>query len=147
MSTFQTRDLLSGPDQSGDGLGRFFDLAVGLIATRRGRLYNAVVQVLIEQAQGNRPQRARHRRDLGQDVDAILLVFHHLLEASGLTLDAPQTIEIGVLVGEVTGMACRVLHQLSLLYPPRVYHTGTSFPQSLWVGPGIWYGVQHEDGR
>ena len=38
----------SGPDQPGDGLGRLFDLAVGLVTTSCRRPYDAVVEALIE---------------------------------------------------------------------------------------------------
>ena len=67
---------------------------------RRG-VDDAVAHVLLEQAEGDRLQRLRHRRDLGEDVDAVLLLLDHPLQAAGLALDAAQPLEVVVLAVDV----------------------------------------------
>src|SRR5664279_3839992 len=91
----------SGADQSGDGLRGLPDLLVGLGSSGGGGLHHAVTQVLVQQPERHRLQRLGHRRDLGQDVDAVLLVLHHLLQATGLTLDAAQPLQVVVLAVDV----------------------------------------------
>src|SRR3712207_5423812 len=74
--------LGSGAHEAGDRLGGLADLLVGLAATGLGGLDDAVRQVLLDQAEGDRLQRLRHRRDLREDVDAVLLVLDHPLQAA-----------------------------------------------------------------
>src|SRR3954447_13186279 len=88
---------VSGPDEASDGLGGLAHLLLGLGAPGSGRVDDTVGQVLIEQPQSHRLQRLRHRRDLGEDVDAVLLVLDHPLQAAGLPLDAAQPLEVVVL--------------------------------------------------
>jgi hypothetical protein len=57
-----------------------------------------VPEVILEQAERDRLQRARRGGHLGQDVDAVLVLFDHLLQAADLTLDAAQPVEVLVLV-------------------------------------------------
>src|SRR5215218_6726372 len=91
----------SGADEAGDGLGGLADLLVGLAAAGLGRLDDAVAQVFLEQAQRDRLQGLRHGRDLGEDVDAVLLVLDHPLQAAGLALDPAQALEVVVLAVDV----------------------------------------------
>src|SRR3954462_1730700 len=91
----------SGPDQPRDRVGRLADLLVGLGAAGYGGGDDAVAQVLLEQAERDRLQRLRHRRHLGEDVDAVLLVLDHALQAAGLALDAAQPLEVVVLAVDV----------------------------------------------
>src|SRR4029079_14211727 len=65
-----------------------------------------------------------HRGDLGQDVDAVLLLVDHPLQATGLPLDPAQPLEDVVLVAEVA----RVSHEGTI--PPR----GKAVARA--VGPG-----------
>src|SRR5688500_2698684 len=91
----------SGADEAGDRLGRLAHLLVGLGAAGARRFDDAVAHVLLEQAEGDRLQRLRHRRDLRQDVDAVLLVLDHALKAAGLALDAAEPLEVVVLAADV----------------------------------------------
>src|SRR5680860_598491 len=65
------------------------------------RVDHAVAHVLLEQAQCHGLQRLRHRRDLGEDVDAVLLVVHHPLQPTRLALDPAQALEVVVLAVDV----------------------------------------------
>src|SRR5688572_25054164 len=148
---FWLREGGSGTDEAGDGLGGLAHLLVGLPAAGGRGLHEAVAHVLLEQAQGDRLESLRHRRDLGEDVDAVLLVLDHALQTAGLALDAAQPLEVVVLavdvavlvvVGTVLGSAvvlgaggaavldglhgvpsCRPRGSRTRreLYPPRVY--------------------------
>src|SRR3954462_11494829 len=91
----------SGADEPRDGLGGLAHLLVGLAATGRGRLEEAGAHGLLEQAEGDRLEGLRHGRDLGEDVDAVLLVLDHPLETPGLALDAAQALEVVVLAVDV----------------------------------------------
>src|SRR4051794_10616338 len=64
--------------------------------------------MLVEQADRHRLQRLRGRRDLGEDVDAVLVVLHHALEPADLTLDPAQPLDVSVLAGGVPAHAARV---------------------------------------
>src|SRR4051794_32802762 len=87
----------SGADEAGDGLGGLADLLLGLAAAGCRGLDQAVAHVLLEQAEGDRLQGLRHRRDLREDVDAVLLVLDHALQPACLALDAAQALEVVVL--------------------------------------------------
>ena len=62
-----------------------------------GGVDDAVRHVLVEQAEGDRLERLRHRGDLGEDVDAVLLLLDHPLQPAGLALDPAQPLEVVVL--------------------------------------------------
>ena len=62
---------------------------------------DAVGQVLVEQAERDGLERLGHRGDLGEDVDAVLLLLDHPLQAAGLALDPAQPLEVVVLGVEV----------------------------------------------
>src|SRR3546814_17654777 len=91
----------SGPDEPGDGLRVFLDLGLRRGAAHSGSPDDAVAQVLLEQTEGDRAQRLGHRGDLGEDVDAILLLLDHPLKASCLPLDPAQSLEVVLLVPDV----------------------------------------------
>jgi len=61
-------------------------------------LGDAVPEMIFQQAECDRLQRPGHRGDLGEDLDAVDVLFHHALEAADLALDPPQALEVGVLV-------------------------------------------------
>src|SRR3954454_4046961 len=128
----------SGTHEAGDGLGGLADLLLGLPAAGARGLDDAVAEMLLEQAEGDRLQGLRHRRDLGEDVDAVLLVLDHALQAAGLALDAAQPLEVLVLAIDVAVVVLvpsadrdglhvvpfpRGLCSVALTepYPPRVY--------------------------
>ena len=87
--------------------GRLGDLGVGLGAAQARRIHHAVAQVVVEQSDGDRLERTGQRADLGEDVDAVLLVLDHLVDAAGLPLDALEAVEVLVLVGDVAVVAVR----------------------------------------
>lgn len=79
------------PDQSCDRLARLADLLVGVCPTTGDSLGNAMLQVLVQQPQRDRLQPSRRRRDLRQDVDAVLVLVDHPSQSPDLPLDARQT--------------------------------------------------------
>src|SRR5215203_3380089 len=95
------RGWMSGTDEPRDRLGGLADLLVGLAAAGARGVDAAVAHVLLEQAAGDRLQRLRHGGDLGEDVDAVLLVLDHALQTAGLALDAAQSLEVVVLAVDV----------------------------------------------
>src|SRR5215467_10505521 len=88
----------SGADQPGDRLRGFADLGFRRVSALGYGVGDAVIQVFIEQAESHRLQRPRHRRDLGEDVDAVLVALDHALEPADLPLDAAQSREVAVFV-------------------------------------------------
>src|SRR6478609_10407000 len=60
-----------------------------------------MAEVILEKTHGDGLERARQGADLGEDVDAVLLVLHHPMDAAGLTLDPLEAVEVLVLVGDV----------------------------------------------
>ena len=57
-----------------------------------------VDEVLVEELEGERLQRLGGRRHLREDVDAVLVLFDHPLQAADLALDAAQPLEVRVLL-------------------------------------------------
>src|SRR5215475_14978563 len=88
--------------EAGDRVGRLADLLLGLGAAPLRGLDHAVGQVLLEQLQGEGLQRLRGGRDLSEDVDAVLVLVYHPLQAADLALDPAQPLEVAVLPGAVT---------------------------------------------
>src|SRR3954447_25039506 len=95
---------LHEPGDRADGLGH---LLAGLVVTGAGGVDHAVVHVLLEQADRDRLEGLRHRGDLGQDVDAVLLVLDHPLQPAGLPLDAAQPLKVVVLAMDVAVLVLR----------------------------------------
>ena len=58
-------------------------------------------QVLVEQAEPDALQRLGDRRDLGEHVDAVLVVLDHPLQPAHLAFDAAQPAEVVVLADGV----------------------------------------------
>jgi P-type Cu+ transporter len=58
-------------------------------------------EVVVEEAEGDALQGPGRGAHLGEHVDAVLIVLDHPLQAADLTLDAPQPLQVGVLVGGV----------------------------------------------
>jgi hypothetical protein len=75
----------------GGGLG---DLGVALLAVVGRRLHHAVADVLVEQAQPDPLQGLGDRGDLGEHVDAVLVVLDHPLQPANLSFDPPQPVEM-----------------------------------------------------
>src|SRR3984957_16036954 len=76
----------SGPDETGDRVRRFLDLLGRAIAAFGQRLADTVAEVLLEQTEGDRLERLGGRRDLREDVDAVLVLLDHPLQAPDLAL-------------------------------------------------------------
>src|SRR6202035_3947984 len=80
--------------------------------------------MVVQQADSHRLQRLSRRRDLRQDVDAVLVLVDHLLQTAQLTFDPAQPPEIALLVLGVSvhdtlhGSAVRLR---TLPYPRTVY--------------------------
>ena len=79
-----------------------------------------MAEVFVKQTKGNRLERVGGGRDLGQDVDAVLLLLDHLLQAAGLSLDPAQPLEVVLLAADVAVMAVVVHDQSPPSYPLRV---------------------------
>src|SRR5690606_12184909 len=99
--TLSRRERRSRPDEPGDGRRGLLHLLLGLRAALADRLGHAVPDVILEQAEGHRLERTGHRGDLGEDVDAVGVLFDHPLKPSDLPLDPAQAHEIGLLVRAV----------------------------------------------
>src|SRR5665647_1982013 len=85
---------LSSTDQPGDGLAGFVDLVVGDVTSDAHRILDAGTEVVVEERESERLERLGDCRDLGEDVDAVLVVVDHLLQAANLALDAAQPVEV-----------------------------------------------------
>src|SRR6202034_1775350 len=67
-----------------------------------GGLGDAVTEMILQQAERHRLQRPRHRGHLGEDVDAVLVVLDHPLQAPHLALDPAQPHQVVILAGGVS---------------------------------------------
>src|SRR5690242_1639149 len=94
----------SSLDEPGDRVGSLFDLGGRIPGPRR--VDDAVRQVILEQADRHRLQRALGGRDLSQDIDAVRVLVDHPLQAADLPLDPAQSPEQG---GLVTGVPMRTV--------------------------------------
>src|SRR5580704_15389231 len=118
--------MSSGPHQAGDRVGGLADLRAGRVATLGDGLRDAVPQMVFQQAQRHRLQRLGHRRDLGQDVDAVLVVLDHLLQPADLALDPAQPLEVVLFVLGVSVHAASALTVSSRYYTPVGYKSVTT---------------------
>src|SRR5215471_9338985 len=109
---------LSGLHQPGDRLGRLVNLHVRDVAALGDCLGNAVSQVVFEQAKCHRLQRPGRRGHLGEDVDAVLVVLDHLLQAADLALDPAQPPEVVFLVRGVSVHAASWSSGCHITIPP-----------------------------
>ena len=99
---------------------------LGALFLLRVRAANdAVVRVVVEQAQGNLVERGLSSGDLRQDVDAVAVVLDHPLDAAHLPLDATQPLQQLVLGCRVAARlaCCRRAHAATIPYTPRGYGT------------------------
>src|SRR5690606_13533274 len=82
---------VSGPEQPGARVSGLLDFRFGLGWIALGlRLGDAVRDVAFQEVERHGLQALGGGRDLGQDVDAVLVVLDHPLEPSDLALDALQ---------------------------------------------------------
>jgi hypothetical protein len=87
-----------GLDEAGDSVRSFSDFIGGVVAAFGHGLRNAVTYMFFEKANGNRLQRPGHGRDLGEDIDAVVVLGDHALQAAYLPLHAAQSFYVAVLV-------------------------------------------------
>ena len=75
-----------------DDSHQFLDLLalLGLVAGS-DRMLNAMTDMVAQDLFFKTPQRRAHRRDLGDDVDAVTVLFDHARQAAHLALDPVQT--------------------------------------------------------
>jgi hypothetical protein len=86
------------PHQPGDRVGGLADLLGRGVAAFGDGLDDAVAEVFLQEAEGDRLQCLGRGGDLGEDVDAVLVLFDHPLQAAYLAFDAAQPFDVGVLV-------------------------------------------------
>src|SRR5690349_1512941 len=125
----------SGLHEAGDGLGGLLELLLLLGPALPGGVDEAVRHVVVEQVEREGLERLRRRGDLGQDVDAVLLLLDHPLDAADLPLDPPQALEVG-LDGLVVALEVAVLFAHAGNDTPRGYlDQGEVHPRG-WKTPG-----------
>jgi len=105
------------------GAGGLPDLLVGFAAPGLGGFDHAAGHVLIEQTQGDGLQGLRGGTDLGEDVDAVLVVLDHLLQPPDLPLHPAQPLEVVVLVCGVAVHVASWAHCRHLSRRSPLYHT------------------------
>ena len=77
------------PEQALDGAHQLGGALVGAVLAAAD---DAMVGVVLEQAERDLVERGLHGRDLGDDVDAVAVLVDHLLDAAHLPLDPPQAL-------------------------------------------------------
>src|SRR5882724_11510959 len=75
---------------------RYLCTLILLIATRN-RVFDTMRDVIAEHFFLDTPERGAHRRDLGDDIDAVAILIHHLGQAADLALDPAQAFLTGCL--------------------------------------------------
>src|SRR5215218_5207533 len=119
----------SGPDQAGDGGAGLGDLVVGDLAALGDRLADAVLEVLVYQPQGDRLERLGGRRDLGEHVDAVVVLLDHPRDPADLAFDAAQPPQVVVLV---LGVAAHAILLVRLRRPSSYTQRGYGRKRPGW---------------
>src|SRR6185437_5895198 len=88
----------SGTNQPRDRGRGLVELGLRVVAALGDGTRDAVTQVLVEQIQDDRTQGAVDGADLGEDIDAVLVLLDHPGDAAHLALDAPQPLGVVVLL-------------------------------------------------
>jgi hypothetical protein len=84
-----------GAADHGHQFGDLFTL-IGLVAAG-DRMLDAMRHVILQHFLLDPPQRRPHRRDLGDDVDAVAVLVNHFGQAADLALDPAETLLTGCL--------------------------------------------------
>ena len=97
-----------GTHQAGDGFRGFCEFGVSGRSAGGGGVTDAVAKMVVKQCQRDALEGFGERVCLGQDVDAVPLLFDHSADAAGLAFDALQPLEVFVFIGDVAvvGGAC-----------------------------------------
>src|SRR5215218_5451461 len=123
----------SGANEARDRRRGFLELPVGLGSTEGRRVCDAVLEVFVEQGQGHRLKGGGDGRDLRDDVDAVLVLLDHPLEAARLTLDPPKPTRVVALARDVPrlggGHRC-LLRAISSPNGTRAYNTPLVYARS-----------------
>lgn len=77
--------------KTSNGLGRLGHFFLGHNPAFDGGLSYAMVEMIVQQQQRHGLQRGIRCGDLREDVDAVFVVFHHLLNRTHLPLNAAKT--------------------------------------------------------
>ena len=77
----------SGANEPVDGVGGFLDLLDGRLVAELGGIKHAVLEMVVEQTSRDPLEGTGQGGDLGEDVDAVLIVIDHLPDAADLTFD------------------------------------------------------------
>jgi copper chaperone CopZ len=90
--------------------------------------------VVVEQSERDLVERGLYRADLGQDVDAVAVVFDHSLHSTDLALDATEAVAEGVLgCGVAAGLGDGRAGHWGLLRG--VDEERLAYPQGVWYSP------------
>lgn len=92
----------SGADEPTDRVAGFPNFRRGLVSSQFCGVEDAVLEVVVEKADGDDLQCPGERADLGQDIDAVFLVVDHFGNTAGLPLNASHALEVLVFVADVT---------------------------------------------
>jgi hypothetical protein len=84
-----------GPADYGHQFRDLFPL-IGLVAAG-DRVFDAMRHVILQNLFFDAPQRGPHRRDLGDDVDAVAVLLNHFGQAADLALDPAEAFLTGCL--------------------------------------------------
>src|SRR5699024_9163992 len=91
----------SGADETRDGRGGLLELRRTLLAAGAGGVEHAVLEVIVEETRRDSVQGPLQGADMGEDVDAVLLLVHRAVQTARLALDALEPCEVAGLVGDV----------------------------------------------
>src|SRR5690625_1486414 len=105
-------ECASGADEPGDGVRGFFDLVLGGLAAGFRGVDDTLLEVVVKQPECHTLERIGQGADLGEDVDAVLLLVDHAVDAAGLALDAFKPGEVAVFVGDVAVVAALAVRTL-----------------------------------
>lgn len=76
----------SAADEPFDGAHGFGELAVALVVAVERSFHDSVPQVFVDEADADALRSRSHRRQLGQDVDVVLVALDHALQAATTTV-------------------------------------------------------------
>jgi hypothetical protein len=129
-----------GPDEAGDRGGGLADLLGTALAVLGNGLRHAVAEVVFQEPERDRLQCPGDRRDLRENVNAVLILVNHPLQAAHLPFDAAQSPEVPDLV---TGVAVQLALRSSWPTPGdgRQHPRGEILVQDAAVGWDFLLGI------